>query len=378
MNPRFLPAFVAACAIGIMGCNDVSWPSERNVTTLRILGVKAEPASLMPGQSTSLSLLCADGIHGGQSDPTCNFDPSDPKSGPIEVAWFGGCNNPPNNDPLKCLNAIDAASSGLSPTLSDTPATAQFAVAPNFEFTAPSEILQGEVTLAGQAIHYGVSYVFFIACAGRLQRIDGVTDRLPAECRDPSTNGLLDPSRAVTGYTTIYTYSSFENTNPFPSNVRFGDVAGNGVPVDSAPAISCSSDADCNEQKPGQHLWACRLRDSRCLPVTSPCDTSNPQSCQPSCIDFQLPIQSFLLTVNGNAIKDPKKSLWAENYTNAGHVPDDARFGLTPPEGNEMTVTSPCAYWQAPPFATDEARIWIVVRDDRGGIGWLEQQILVR
>src|ERR1039457_3313342 len=80
-----------------LGCNGVSWPSERVVNSLRVLGVKSEPASLAPGQSSHLSLLCADGSKGGTADPSCDFDK-------IDVAWFADCDNPVNNDPTRCLN----------------------------------------------------------------------------------------------------------------------------------------------------------------------------------------------------------------------------------------------------------------------------------
>ena len=337
-----------------LGCNDVSWPSERNVTSLRILGVRADPASLEPGTSTHLALLCADGIGGPASDPTCN----------IEVAWFANCSNPENNDPLKCLDVFDAASTQLASPLADTPASTQFAVAPEFEFTSPANVLQAAVSVSGQPVRYGVSYVYFAACAGRLYPVNGTSDRLPVECRDRTTGALLDQRRFVAGYTTIYSYDAVANKNPTLSNIRL-----DGEPVD---AHACAADAECGLG------YGCSSAET-CAPIEPHCDRNVPTTCHAHCIDFQLPPSSFALsTKDGTLIPSPLKSLWAEYYTNAGFVPDDARFGLAPPVDATAAVTSPCALWQAPPMPNPEARVWVVVRDNRGGQSWIEQRVLVR
>jgi len=355
MRARLSAAALFTSFVGTVACSDVSWPSDRIVTSLRILGVRAEPASLAPDQSSRLSLLCADGINGGASDPTCRD---------IEVAWFAGCNNPENNDPLRCLEAFDAASGVLNSPLSATPASSQFAVAPNFEFLAPSDILQRSVDVGGFAVNYGVSFVYFVACAGKLYPINGVSDRLPVECRDPITGTVLDQRRTVVGYTTIYSYDAIANENPTVDDIRFdGETLTNS---------SCNVDADCGVG------FGCTSTGA-CAPSTQHCDRSTPQSCVGHCIDFQMPAQSFALhTRDGTAIINPLKSVWAETYANVGRLPDDARFGIAPPKDAETPIRSICAPWQAPQLATEEARVWIVVRDDRGGLSWIEQRVLVR
>jgi hypothetical protein len=340
------------------GCNDVSWPSERIVTSLRILGVQAQPASVTPGQNTQLSLLCADGIGGGASDPACNN---------LEVAWFAHCDNPPNNDPHKCLDNYDALAAQFSSPLADTPATAEFAVAPQFDFVAPDDVLKGEISLSGQSIHYGVSYVYFAACAGRLYPVTAVSDRLPVECRDRDTNALLDQRRFVAGVTTIYSYDTIANRNPELQSPRFDGK-------DSFQPCSISSDCGDGFECANDSTDS---TDSHCAPVISHC--ADAASCSGHCLDFQVPSSSFtLFTLDGAPISNPLKSLWAETYANGGGLPDDARFALPAPEPNTDTMRSSCAPWQAPPMATDQARLWIVVRDDRGGLSWLSQRILVR
>ena len=359
-TPRFRTWIQLSALAAAFGCNGVSWPSERIVDSLRILGVKSEPASLTPGQSTHLSMLCADGIGGGTTDPSCN----------VEVAWFADCDNPPNNDPLKCLDHYAAWADQFSSPLADTPAIPQFAVSPEFDFRAPDNVLQGQVTLSGQAVQYGISYVYFAACAGHLFPVKGVTDRLPVECRDRDTNALLDQRRFVVGVTTIYSYGGIANANPQLLNPTIDGLA--------IPIQACASGADCGVG------FDCT--DSTCAPVVRPCSRDIPGSCNGHCLNFQVPGASFHLTQDSAPIANPTKALWAEYYANAGSLPDDARFALHAPEPNasvggigttDLSI-SYCAPWVAPTYATEQARLWVVVRDDRGGLSWLEQRVLVR
>lgn len=349
-------ASLTALALAL-GCNGVSWPSERLVTSLRVLAVRADPASVAPGQSSSLSLLCADGSGGGTVDPSCT----------VEVAWFGDCNNPLQNDPTKCFDRYAAWFPDVSSPLTSTPASptsAQFADAPEFNVVPPPDVLQGQVTVAGQTVHYGTSYVFFAACAGKLYSSPGVTDRLPVACRDSDSGALLGQSRFVVGVTTLYSYDAITNQNPDLLNPSF-----DGIPI---PTQSCSVTSDCG---PGFDCTS----DATCAPVVATCARSNPAGCLGHCLSVQVSPSSFALTtLDATPILNPLKSLWTDFYTNAGTLPDASRLALQAPKNEVDPANSPCAAWRAPNYATEQARIWLIVRDDHGGISWLAQRILVR
>jgi hypothetical protein len=346
---------IAVSMLSGVACNGVSWPSERIVRSLRVLGVQAEPASVTPGQSSQLSMLCADGIGGPNTDTQCD----------VEVAWFGACNNPLNNDPLKCLhNYADWVQYFASP-LADTPsvpAIGQFKIAPQFEYQAPENVLVSEVNVGGESIHYGTSYVFFAACAGTLYPASGLADQLPVQCRDRNSGALLDQRRFVVGVTTIYAYDKIVNHNPQLTRPLWDYV-----PI---PDQTCSTDGDCGTG------YAC-AGDAHCAPIVRPCRTDVPGSCNNHYLGMLVPPLSFVVTgLDGTPILRPMKSLWIDCYANAGALPDDARQGLEPP--NVGTGAAGCAAWQAPTQATEQARLWMVLRDDRGGIAWHEQRIFVR
>ena len=368
-SKRLIVLAAMACEFG---CNGVSWPSERHIDSLRVLGVKSEPASLRPGQSGHVSLVCANGNTGNAADPTCDFDK-------IDVAWFADCNNPVNNDPTKCLNHYGAWVNQFASPLANTPESTlvgQFKVAPEFDFLAPAGVLPGEITISGQTVHYVVSYIFFAACDGNLYPRSGVSDQLPVECHDRDTGAILDQRRFVVGVTTVYSYDTVVNHNPELSDPRLDYPSISYDP--SVLSQPCSVDGDCGRTDFGcPNAAGSTATSATCAPIVAPCTAGNNASCGGHCIDFQVTPESFKMTTIGGApISNPVKSLWAEYYTNAGKLPDDARFGL--PFPGDQTERSSCIPWQAPTYATEQARVWIVVRDDRGGLASLEQRILVR
>ncbi len=398
-----------------VACHGVSWPSERIVRSLRVLAVQAEPASVTPGQSSELSLLLVDGI----DSPNDSIDGPDAGVNPnIDVAWFGACDNPPRNDPSKCLGQYAGWLDRISPVLADhslSSTSAPFQVAQTFQYNAPENVLQNEVTVGGVTIHYGNSYVYFAACAGKLVPAAGLTDQLPVQCRDRSSNALLDQSRFVVGVTTLYAYDKILNHNPlFPvprkcSGQSLAQCAMQQPPqyASAAPysGKACSVDSDCysgsgssaaSEEGGVPPVWACASNGASngvCAPLVHPCTKNVPGSCGLYDVGVEVGVASFFLTgLDETLIFNPPKSLWIDCYANAGGWPDNPHYGFSAPPVSEFagrniskpadldnyTAMEGCGYWQPPAQPTDQARVWAVIRDDRGGIAWLEKRFVVR
>jgi hypothetical protein len=393
----------------LVACHGVSWPSGRIVRSLRVLAVQAEPASVTPGQSSQLSLLLADGI----DSPDNGIDnPDAGANADIDVAWFGACDNPPHNDPSKCLSQYAGWLDQISPVLADhslSSTSAPFQVARTFQYHAPDSVLQNQVTVGGQTIHYGNSYVYFAVCAGKLSPAAGLTDQLPVQCRDRSSNALLDQSRFVVGVTTLYAYDKILNHNPvFPVprkclGLSMAQCAAQSPQFASAVPYAgkaCSVDSECNSVLAGSAVSAVGgvspasacASDGVCAPRVSPCTKNVPGSCGVHDIGIEVADSSFVLTgLDGTLIPNPLKSLWVDCYSNTGAWPDDPHHGISGPPVNEFTDPNLSAYldvlttmtgcgngWQAPTQPTDQARVWAVVRDDRGGLAWLEKRFVVR
>jgi hypothetical protein len=346
--------------LGCIGCDDVSWPEAQYVDSLRVLGVTANPPTLAPGASTELSLFCADGRGGPTSDPSCN----------VEVAWFGGCDNPPENDPKKCFEHYRGWGEVLAASVADTPAEAWpagFEFGPKMQLTAPNDVLANELEAMGQAVRYGTSYAFFAACAGRLIADPNAVERLPVACADATSGRRLGQDRFVVGYTTLYSYDGIVSRNPVIVNPRILDRQFNGASLD----IDCASTGAC------PNGFACS-QAGQCLPVVPPCNKADPHSCEPHCIALSVTPESFLLyRADGVSLTAPTKSLWINYFTNSGGVPDDNGYAIRPTSADDPSALR-CAMWRAPTMTTDNAHVWLVIRDDRGGVATWDQRILVR
>jgi hypothetical protein len=353
---RWPTALGFVALLPILGCEDVSWPSAHYVNSLRVLGVQAQPASLAPGESARLSVGCADGSRGATEEPACD----------VEIAWFADCSNPDKNDPSKCFERYAGWPDRLASPAADTAPTSfpnGFGFGATFEFTAPDDILSQEVKVGQNAIHFGASYLYFAVCAGQLFPVKDVGQRLPIECRERNSGRPLDQRRFVVGMTTLYSYDSITSSNPQLLSPRFDSVS---IPTNCAATADCPSSFECGAE-------------STCVPVVEICSRKHSKGCSAHCLDFELGLASFsVFGIDGTMLGEPRKSLWLDYFTNTGKLLEDGHFSLEPPSDALTPAPSGCAYWQAPPIPTEHAHLWVVVRDDRGGLALWDQRIIVR
>ena len=342
----------------VMGtsCEDVSWPEPQDIRSLRVLGVRADPPTLTPGGSTQLSIICADGRGGSTESPECD----------VEIAWFSRCDNPPNNDPTQCFSGYARWARSLESPIADTPTSALpegFGLGSLYTFAPPEGILSGQALVSGQSIRYGTSYVFFAVCAGDLIPVQTASDRLPVECRDRDNGERLDQRAFVVGFTTLYTYEGIQSHNPLLLAPKFDDVA---IPSSCSAASPCPAGFECST-------------GAGCLPVVEHCREADVDDCPRHSLSFGLERASFsVFGVDGIALDSDSKSLWLDAFTNAGSLPDDASFALHAPSKPSGIQRTPSVFWQSPSTPTEQAHLWAVVRDSRGGLTVSEQRILVR
>jgi hypothetical protein len=325
------------------------------VDSLRVLAVRADPASGAPGETSTLEMLYADGtpLESGESPRT------------IQVAWLGGCHNPPGRAYYGCFPTISTIAKELSAAVIDTPEGAlppgAFGIGTAFSVPLPDDILSSAPSYPGDTVHFGVSYAFFAACAGELRPRPEWTDRVPLACVDPASGRELDADDFVQGFATLPTYEGARNENPVLTGVRFGSLD----VLDAA----CAIDTDCDGiggAEPGK--LACTAT-GKCALVVRRC-ASDEDDCSEILVDPEIETDSAQALPGDQG----KEILWANFYATDGdfetptQLVNDRATGWVEDHGS---------YFHAPDEA-GEIEVFVTVHDERGGTAWSSFPVVVR
>lgn len=341
--PKLLPlAFALGCG------NDFTAPSA--IGGLRVLAVQQGNGTIMPGSKVKLSMLLADsriiGRAEGEPSPELN------------VAWLSGCNNPPGRQYFACLPALRELAAAFGDG-SAPPAglPGQLGMGLEFEVSIPDDILTTAPLVPHDPIHYGVSYVFFVACAGDIGFEPSITEGIPVTCT--ADGKAVGPSGMVVGFTTLYTYDGAANQNPILTALDFD---GEQMPATLAdrPAVSCVSDEDCAPDA-GQrykHPRICTLDTRTCAPVLHACSSGD--DCPEARVTPRIDTASVERHTDGYEV------MWASYYATSGAMKEDARLVVDRTAG---LTGDPTTLWKIPD-KRGTTRIWVTVNDQRGGAAW--------
>lgn len=419
----------ALLALLVTGCgSDFDSPSE--LQSVRILAVQKHPLagssaavwSTAPGNELGMALLAYDGRPEGDL--------------PLELLWFSGCTNPPGDlyyscfpqlaltglllercrdelGPLPWSLELSQASSQLatiancapevlelaarwattSPATAAPPAVApalEVGTGPRFAFEVPENVV-----VEREEDDYGVSFVFFSACAGRVGLVEEYreafeTGVLPDEgllyplgCYDDDRD-LRGPDHFVSGYSTLYTYTDAarnENANPPVTGARVADrelTADTGCVDEECGestsiciGLGCIPDCageGCPPPEPSQGpsdaaSFACGDY-AACVPV---CTRSDSADCPE--YDFRPSIVREELLAGPNATS---KQAWVRYYASAGAIErDPVRLYDSEAGWNDDYGTTFTAPRRPGPFS-----LWAAVHDSRGGVNWVRTTVL--
>jgi len=332
---------LVALGVVLLGCTEEPL---KDTEHLRVVAVQAEPPTAAPGQSIELELLHSDLVRAGTSDAADS----------VQVAWIGGCHDPPGGRHLDCYPHARDAVQLYADRVYDTPPSdleahaGTLGLGTHFGYVAPE--------LAGA---FGVSYVFFAVCRGVLAPAPDIEDTVPLRCLDGDGNRLGRTDFEV-GFAAIPVLPpGVGNQNPV-----IGALLVNGSPIESA---SCETDADCpavGDPPVSQQCLALDDTASQCCPAMEPCTAE-------SCPSVQLEPQLGAENAEPNPLAaapgetPPLEVLTAEI--------------LTPWDEDDETFTWQDDGWDPAPrfdvevpldFTQESADVWFVVRDNRGGVAW--------
>jgi len=327
----------------LLGCGpDFDPPSELH--SLRVLAVEKDVPYAQPGETVNLQMLWQD------ASPLA-------AERNIAISWSPPCFDPPGDLYYACFS--DPASFGGM--IKQDPANPE-----HTSVDIPRDIISRRPPPADGSKNpaYGLTYVFFAACAGELTLLPTSGDNaFPVGCKDASGK-LLGADDFVAGYTSIYSFEGFSNHNPVISGFQF---RGNTLPASefcvgddcltrdgSAPAV----DIDCQDP----------VQSGLCVPA---CSDDGDSSCtafpfRPT-IDKNDPANQDQDDVSAQLLgRDVGEQMWIDYYTDAGgfkspvRLLNDATNGWNDDYGTDFYA----------PKQPGLLRIWAVAHDNRGGTAW--------
>ena len=350
----FAGAAVIACGSAFV--------SQAQVTSLRVFGVQVDTPYAKPGQTESLTMLYFDGSKRA-------FLPDD-RPNPdhhLQILWIGGCHDPPGDLYYNCypilgelFRNVDPAK--LSPTSLPPEVAQNLGLGPTFSLKIPPDIITRRPPPPNGNVPYGVSFVFFAACGGKLgPPAPGAPTPFPLGCYDEITGAPLGADDFVVGYTPIYSYDTVTNANPIVEGGTFQGKA--------SMNVACTADATC---APNEKCG----KGGKCIPVVPHCTSQKVKDCptldiKPSVSRMSVEKDVAAPPVNGVV---PEEVLWVAYYASDGVVTEELRLVNDATKGwNDDYGTA----WSAPNAPAGEARIWAVVHDNRGGTAWWWQDLFI-
>ncbi len=319
MSPR-VRVLVALALATLVGCGADLDPASR-ITTLRVMAVRADKPYAKPGDTVKLDALWYDGL-----DPTRTQRSR-------QWAWTT-CVNPSSTDVLGCFAKIaqDAQQTGKAPQL------ALGSDLDTYSFTVPADALS---SLPAPSRVYAEVGVVLVVCPGTLQLPDPSVGfqlgTFPVQCIDASGRSLgLD--EFVAGLKRVFVRASTTNQNPKIDSITWDGAAWAASDVKSVAA--------CDTTGNRYDRCSASLTHQVALNVT-------PDSFESGTDEF------------GNAYTE---QLITQYYATEGIFEHDVKLASDPSTG-----------WVARKKASGgTVLMWLVARDDRGGVTWDERKIEVQ
>ncbi|UQA58537.1 hypothetical protein [Polyangium aurulentum] len=309
----------AVVMLGATGCSFPEFEPENVVASVRILATRADKPYAAPGDTVNLDVLA--------------FDGRKEKAQPMRVFWIPAvCTDPPEGAPHECYAVFaDAFPRGqdLTPLLKE---------GTTFSFEVPEDVLGPPGPPgAGGAPFYKTLFVFNMACAGHVEYVGARgkgPQAVPFGCFD-AEHEELGPEHSVFAFSRLFVLPMLPNSNPSIDRLTF-----DGAPVDPNEGITMD------------HCTSSEIEQCPAKPV----DISVPEASQE-------PDPTYF-TADGRM---GKERILVDYYVTGGQV-SYTRLLYDPESGK---VENTAADLRAP-LAAGEEMLFAVVRDNRGGIDWLE------
>lgn len=355
----FGPAAFSGCAVNFSPPGKINSLRVIAVTTDKpyIEPIPAEECAADPERCTvNFEMEVHDGLGDANGDPR-----------PINILWIGGCFNPQGDQYSLCIfpalaifdqskDAIDAIKDGETPQF---PPGLPVGLGAKFSMMVPDIVSSREPPQFGP--HYGIGYVFFLACAGYFGLLDedpSAAGNFPIGCFDYETGKPQGAESFVPGYTQIYSFADGRlNQNPPILGLT---IDGEEIPedLDEIPTIPrCDVPPDERNQPA-----SCTRED----PFTA---------CKAYEIQVEVPedVGEVDPDAKGDQGQQLTETVWVNYATDTGDFSSDIKLINDPQTGYQEEHK---VQWIAP-AEPGLATIWAVVRDARGGSSMVVRYVRV-
>lgn len=362
-------ASAALLATLAVGCAAEFDPASE-LTGLRVLAVKKDVPYARPGESVDLAMLWHD---------------AEPGRPPPQVAWVALCENPPADLFEACFTQLPDLPPEELATRISVPEPGATTVNDRFSFVTSTDLISSRPPPEANATPYGLSYVFFAACAGQLD-VD-MAAQVPFVCYEES-DGIdgfsegdtrRDSRDFVVGYSAVFAYDTFRNQNPVVSGVQFGDAT---LWPDSPPDVAAAA-------PPGAVLAS-----ARDLCIGAGCDVIQPETDSEPCLDV-LTLDACvggecdsvdvrpLVDASSAELDDAASArggeilgeqMWVNYYASAGEMSEEVRLLNDAVAGFSTDTASE----YEPPEEARVSYLWAVAHDNRGGTEWARVRVCTR
>jgi hypothetical protein len=371
MQPRLFGTLACFAALATLGCG-ATMESPTEVQSLRILGVQKDKPYAVPGDDVTLTMLWHDGSVGGEHDWTPEAD----TRREVRIAWLGGCLNPPGDSYSGCYQQYAGAfANGGLPSAGSGDGTGSAITVgdgPKFTVHIPTEAENGAPVLHPSQDPklplYGISYVFFALCAGKVVPGD---EHFPIHCVGED-GSELGPNDFVLGYSSIYFFaprsdgSPYLNANPSTTGLLFGPDDVTDVTCFGDDCLGSCDETGCRNPAPVQTV-DCEAHPTLCMP--SCVDDGDPNQCPPHDLRLIIDPSTFEKdqVTNDAYGRDYGEQMWIDYYSTRGKfrsaakLLNDATTGYNHVNGTQFYA----------PNVAGNIVMWAVIHDNRGGMSWV-------
>ncbi|HEY6556451.1 MAG TPA: hypothetical protein VI072_04230 [Polyangiaceae bacterium] len=304
---------------------------------------------------------------------------------PVQRLWIKGCVNPKGD-------TFDGCADFLLEAAQDPEQFVNEYVVPVEEEPRPSSKDTIAVTMPGkEALRpaanempaYALYIVFFAACAGEIgftaEDVSIQDGRLPITCKRDGE--LLGPDDFVVGYSSVYIFEDQKNENPLIDSLQFWKDPTRAAPPQmkyfglkrleppACAGVGCFDVIDPTTEEDINNLCTVGL-------CVEPCADDGDID---KCPGHQL--VPWLTDGGWNAEKDTvstrklKEQLNVHYHADRGKMRSDVRVVR---DGSEQWNNGGFASNYYAPAEPGPARLWVVLRDNRGGVDWMSLPLWIR